>query len=152
MIFGSEQGRDGVAIEGIRFDCRIGVTEAERAMVQRVLVSLFFDRDLSAVGRSDNLGETVDYRAMTQEVVAIGSASKVKLLEALGSRIGRGILRRFPAVRSVRVMVRKPGTPGNVEAVAVFSTFRRAANAETARQTARPSTARRRTRSARRRK
>src|SRR5262249_54071445 len=119
-------------------------------MLQRVLVSLFFDRDLSAAGRSDDLRETVDYRAVTQEVVAIGSASKVKLLEALGSRIGRGILRRFPAVRSVRVMVRKPGTPGNVEAVGVFSTFQRAANADTPSRAARSSTMRRRARDARR--
>jgi len=125
MIFGSEQGRDGVAIKDIRFDCRIGVTEAERRMFQRVLISLFFEQDLSAAGDSDDLRKTVDYRAITRAVVQIGSASRIKLLEALSSRIGKGLLRRFPTINTVRVMVRKPGTPDNVEAVATFATFRR---------------------------
>jgi dihydroneopterin aldolase len=125
VIFGGEQGLDGVGIEGIRFDCRIGVTVAERSMLQRVLVNLFFECDLLPAGRSDQLAKTVDYRAVAAAVVMVGSASRVKLLEALGFRIGTHILRRFPRIRKVRVMVRKPGTPGNVEAVGAFATFER---------------------------
>jgi 7,8-dihydroneopterin aldolase/epimerase/oxygenase len=125
MVFGGEQGRDGVGIEGIRFDCRIGVTVAERSMLQRVLVSLFFEHDLAAAGKTDVLRKTVDYRAVTAVVVDVGSKARVKLLEALGYRIGTHILQRFPSIQMVRVMVRKPGTPGNVEAVATFATFRR---------------------------
>ena len=126
MVFGVEQGRDGVGIEGIKFDCRIGVTMAERSMLQRVLVNLFFEHDLSAAGETDDLRETVDYRTVTAAVVDVGSKARVKLLEGLGYRIGQHILRRFDSIRMVRVMVRKPGTPGNVEAVATFATFRRA--------------------------
>jgi len=125
MIFGSEHGRDGVAIRNIRFDCRIGVSDAERRMYQRVLISLFFEYDLGPAGDSDDLRKTVDYRAIARAVVGIGSTSRVKLLEALSSRIGKGILRKFPKIHTVRVMVRKPGTPDNVEAVATFATYRR---------------------------
>ena len=143
MFFGAEQGRDGVAIEGIRFDTRIGVTQAERQMFQRVIVSLFFERELALAGTTDELRHTVDYRAVADVVMSIGAASRVKLIETLAWAIGSGLLEKFRDIHAVRVMLRKPGTPGNVEAVGVFISVRRDALEAAGSRRARPSGKRR---------
>ena len=99
---------DRLRIEGLAFECIIGVTERERRMKQDILVTVEVGLDLSRVGLSDSIQDTVDYREISRRVIAAGEASSFQLIEALATHLGRTILQEFPRVQVARVEVEKP--------------------------------------------
>ncbi len=101
---------DKIAVQGIQFFARHGVTPAEREVGQRFVVDVELRLDLTRAGASDRLEDTVNYVAVHDLVQAIGRGAPVSLLEALAERIARAALQRFgPA--EVTVRVRKPAPP-----------------------------------------
>ncbi|HXJ81294.1 MAG TPA: dihydroneopterin aldolase [Candidatus Methylomirabilis sp.] len=98
-----------LVIEGIRFQCIIGVGERERESPQEIVAGLHVKVDVEKVAASDSIGDTVDYRALTQRVIAAGTSSRFRLVEALAAHLVRIILDEFPGVQEVRVEMEKPG-------------------------------------------
>lgn len=84
-----------------------GYLEAERRLGQRFLVDLWVEVD-DAASSSDDIDQTVDYRHLAELVREVFAGPERLLLEALAGAVADGILERFPAVKSVRVRVRKP--------------------------------------------
>jgi dihydroneopterin aldolase len=84
-----------------------GYLEAERRVGQRFLVDLWVDADDAAVA-SDDIDDTVDYRQLAELVRGVFAGPERLLLEGLAGAVVDGVLDRFPAIRSVRVRVRKP--------------------------------------------
>ena len=99
---------DKVYVRELVLSCRIGVTEAERAEKQRVIVDLTLELDLSQAGKSDRLQDTLDYRLVQRQVTDLVAGSSFCLLERLAQAIADLCL-GFPRVRAVRVRVDKPG-------------------------------------------
>lgn len=116
---------DRLRIEGLAFKCVIGVTERERRMKQDILVTVEVGLDLSRVGLSDSIQDTVDYREISRRVVAAGEASSFQLIETLAAHLGRTILEDFPRVEAVRVEVEKPGALSAAKAVRAIVVARR---------------------------
>lgn len=110
---------DKLFLEDVRFYGRHGVTRAEQTVGAWFSVDVELTLDLSAAGRTDSLGETVDYGLVARRVVEIGTRDRVNLLERLASLVAEALLRELPA-QEVRVRVRKltppleglTGTPG----------------------------------------
>lgn len=98
-----------LCIEGLGFQCVIGVTERERQVKQDIVVNLELKIDFSKVSVSDSITDTVDYREISKRVVAAGEASSFQLVETLAAHLCRTILDEFPNVQAVRVEVEKPG-------------------------------------------
>ena len=98
---------DVILLEGIQVPAALGVTAAERRMRRPVLLDLEVTRDLRAAGRSDRIGHTIHYKRIFEIVEDVASNQEHKLVEALGDRIARAVLTRFPA-EAVTVTVRKP--------------------------------------------
>jgi dihydroneopterin aldolase len=67
--------------------------------------------DLASAAETDSLARTVDYEKVYGFVRKTIVENKFFLLEALASRIARGILREFTQVESVVVRMRKPHPP-----------------------------------------
>lgn len=101
---------DRILIHGIQFYGHHGVREEERKLGQRFLVNVELGLDLSAAGRPDEFGATVDYEQVHALVVEIGTREQFRLLEALAERIASAILEQFP-VRQVTVRATKPSPP-----------------------------------------
>lgn len=119
---------DQIALRGMRFAGRHGVTLEERAAPQPIEVDLLMYLDLSRPAASDELADTLDYAAAFEMVRAIVEGKSFRLLEALAAAIARSALHAFE-VDEVEVAVRKQRAPLPGELDSVEIRIRRARTA-----------------------
>lgn len=74
---------------------QIGVTDAERAKPQRLLISVEMDYDFSAAAQNDRLDRTINYFDVAQELLKYGEGRNWKLLEKLTANVADLIMNRF---------------------------------------------------------
>lgn len=96
-----------VSLTGLQAFGRHGVHAAETELGQRFTVDLTLTLSDSRATASDALGDTVDYAALADAVVAIVSGSPVALLERLAGLIADRALAEA-GVAGVSVTVHKP--------------------------------------------
>lgn len=99
---------DRTIIGDLRARCIIGVYDEERREKQDVVINLVLFSDLAAAGRSDDIADAVDYRAVKKKVLALVEGSSYRLVEALAEAIADSCL-GHPGVKQVQVRVDKPG-------------------------------------------
>ena len=99
---------DRIVIRDLRARCVLGLSEEERREKQDVVVQLVLFADLRRAGHSDQVADTVDYRALKKRVLALVEGSHFNLVEALAEAIAGACLEE-PRVARVRVQVDKPG-------------------------------------------
>ncbi len=111
---------DTIVISGLRAKTHIGVTDEEKAQPQEVVVDVHLGTDLRSPGRSDSLGDTVDYAQATKVIAEITESSRANLLEHLAERVADGLL-ALAGVEWVSVEIAKDPPPvgENVQNVAV---------------------------------
>jgi dihydroneopterin aldolase len=84
----------------------IGVSDAERAQPQRLLLTVKLESDLCAAAKSDSIADTIDYFAVTQQLLKLGDGKSWKLIEKLAADIADTILSEFKP-QNVSVEVKK---------------------------------------------
>ena len=84
---------DRILIQDLLVRCIIGVNEDERHQKQDVVINLTLTADLSKAGKSDRFEDTVDYRAIKKQVMALAENSQFHLIEALAEAIAALCLR-----------------------------------------------------------
>lgn len=99
---------DQILIKDLRFRCIVGVYEDERREKQDVVAQLTLDVDLRKAGRTDDLADTVDYKALKKEILAMAERSQFQLVEALAQRIADICLKRRQVSRVI-IAIEKPG-------------------------------------------
>lgn len=109
---------DRIRIDDLRFRCIIGVNDHERHAKQDVSVSLCLHLDLHTPARTDNLDDTLDYKALKDQIRDFVQASDFLLIERLAQGIA-DICLRSPMVERVSVRVEKPGALTLARTVAV---------------------------------
>lgn len=114
----AEKPLDQIHIRDLRVRCIIGVYPEERGERQDVNIQITLYADLAAAGRSDDLADTVDYKALKQQVVAMVEGSSFLLVERLAEAIAELCLAQ-PRVQRARVIVEKPGALRFARTVAV---------------------------------
>ena len=117
---------DRIVINDLLVRGVIGVNDWERESKQDVLVNITLFTDLTRAGRSDDVADSVNYRTITKQVIALVESAERLTLEALATDIARICLRLSsaplaagvpptagvpPAAGALRVRVRveKPG-------------------------------------------
>ena len=90
----------------------MGVTEEERDTAQDLFVDVSLHLDLDVAGKTDDLGDTVDYEAVCAAVEEVVHARAFHLIEAVAQKVADTVLERF-TVREVDVRVEKPGALGH---------------------------------------
>lgn len=103
----SDAAGDRIYIRDLTLGCIIGVYPAERLTKQDVTINITLYADLRKAGQTDALEDTVDYKAIKQQVMAMVEASAFQLVEALAERIA-AICLESPLVRRAKVLVEKP--------------------------------------------
>jgi len=88
----------------------VGVTEDERAMPQRLLLSLDMEFDFSSAALSGRIGRTIDYFAVSQRLLKLGENRKWKLIESVATDIADKIILEFRP-QNVTVEVKKFAIP-----------------------------------------
>jgi dihydroneopterin aldolase len=102
---------DRIELRGLRLVGRVGVLDLERAQGQPLELDLDLAVDLRAAGASDDLGDTVDYGAVCDRVLATVGERHVDLLEHLASRVAEAVLKHDDRITAVTVAVRKLRPP-----------------------------------------
>jgi len=87
---------DSVFVRGLEFEGNHGYTAAERRGTRRFRVNLTLNLSLAAAAATDRISDTVDYWKVSEIVVALGTKSTYKLLEALAGAIGAKIQELYP--------------------------------------------------------
>lgn len=117
---------DHVQIEGLKVFGYHGVNRDEREHGQEFIVDIDAEVDLKDAGRSDLLGQTLDYSSVIKEVNRIVSVERFTLIEALAHRIAESVL-EHDLVKAVTVKVTKPSPPIDEELDGVSVKIRRRA-------------------------
>ncbi|MBZ5639900.1 MAG: dihydroneopterin aldolase [Acidobacteriia bacterium] len=111
---------DRIFIEGIKFHGYHGLTRLERQIGVRLAVDVSLEVDLSRSGRSDRVGDTIDYRKVHARVLEVGRGRSHKLLESFALTLMDSLFAEFPMERIVvRVRKETPVLDGIVDSVGV---------------------------------
>lgn len=109
---------DTIHIRDLRLRTTIGVAEWERKARQDLIINVAMHCDQRKAGQSDELADTVDYKAIRDDLVAFVEASEFQLLEALAQAIADHVL-AAPGVEAVDITIDKPGALRFADSVAV---------------------------------
>ena len=99
---------DQIEIKDLLLRTIIGTTEQERRDRQDVLINLVLETDTRAAGLSDDINDTVNYRALNKRLMAHVEGHTFNLVEKLAEDVAALCLAE-PRLRRVRVTVEKPG-------------------------------------------
>lgn len=99
---------DRIFIRDLALRCIIGIYPDERREKQDIIVNVEMHCDLRAAGRSDDLDDTVDYKAVKKAVLELVEQSRFQLIESLAERIA-DIALGNEKVEKVVVTIDKPG-------------------------------------------
>ena len=85
---------------------QVGVPDEERAAPQRLLLTVEMEQDFTDAAAGDDLRKTVDYFAVSQDLLQFGESRSWKLIEKLAVDICEHVLGKFHP-ESVTVEVKK---------------------------------------------
>jgi dihydroneopterin aldolase/D-erythro-7,8-dihydroneopterin triphosphate epimerase len=109
---------DTIIIRNLRLRCIIGIQAWERHTRQDVRINIRLWVDLIRAGASDVIDDTVNYRTLTKQIVAMTESSSFQLVEALAEAIA-AICLTDSRVHRTRVRVDKPGALRFADSVGV---------------------------------
>jgi FolB domain-containing protein len=109
---------DRIVIEDLLLRCIVGVNPDERTKERDVVLRVTLELDLRRVGGSDDLADTVDYKALKGDIRSLVEGSRYLLIEKLAHEVARLCLSRRGVQRTV-VRVEKPGALRFARTVAV---------------------------------
>lgn len=99
---------DTIFLRDLRVETIIGIYDWERTARQTVALDLEMAWDAARAAASDDIADTLDYKAVAKRMIAFIEASEFQLIETLAERIA-AIVREEFGVSWVRVTVHKPG-------------------------------------------
>ncbi len=109
---------DKIHIQDLRLRGMIGVADWEKKARQDIVINLTLEHDQAAAAASDDVADTVDYRAIRDRIVAYVESTPHELLESLAEHLAAMVL-EDPQVQAVRVRVDKPAALRFADSVAV---------------------------------
>ena len=109
---------DKVFIEGLEIDALIGIYGWERRIRQVLVFDLEMGFDNRVPAASDEIADTLDYKAVSKRLIAYVGASSFGLVDSLAER-GAAIIREEFGVPWVRLKLSKPGAVTGSRAVGV---------------------------------
>jgi len=112
-------GMDRVLIEGLEVRTVIGIYDWEREIRQSVRLDLEMVWDISKAAASDDIADTLDYKAVSKRLIAFVEASSFGLIESLAEHCADIVLNEF-GVPWLRLKMSKPGAVRGSENVAVL--------------------------------
>ena len=101
---------DEITLTGLRANAFHGVFEEERRTGQVFIIDVTVYLDLRAAASSDDLGRTIHYGELAEQVVSAVESDPVDLIETVAERVA-GVVLAHEAAQHVRVTVHKPSAP-----------------------------------------
>jgi dihydroneopterin aldolase len=111
--------KDIVFIEDLRIQTVIGVFDWEREITQTISLDLQMAFDISRAAASDDIVDTLDYKAVSKRLIQFVEGSEFQLVEALAEHCANIVLNEFP-VTWLHLKLSKPGAVRGSSAVGVI--------------------------------
>lgn len=109
---------DIVFISELKVDAIIGVYDWERTMHQTLLFDVEMAWDISPAAAADDIDKALDYKAVSDRIVAFVEGSEFALLEALAEQLCH-LLRQEFGIPWLRLRISKPGAVPQAKQVGV---------------------------------
>ena len=99
---------DIIFLHGLKIDATIGIWDWEKAIKQTIVIDLDMGADLRKAAASDDVEDTLNYKAVAKRLQQFVGDSSFELVETLAEKIAEIVLAEFD-VPWVRVKLNKPG-------------------------------------------
>lgn len=99
---------DIIYLHGLKIDATIGIWDWEKAIKQTVVIDLDMGADIRKAAASDDVKDTLNYKAVAKRLQQFVGDSSFELVETLAEKIAEIVLSEFD-VPWVRVKLNKPG-------------------------------------------
>lgn len=98
---------DTIFLRDLRIRTIVGIWEWERRLPQVVSIDLDMAADIRRAAATDDIKDTLDYKAVSRRIKAFVADSRFNLIETMAEQIAAIIIDEF-GVPWVRVAVHKP--------------------------------------------
>jgi dihydroneopterin aldolase len=117
-----------IFVEHLEFVGHHGVYEEERREGRRFAADLSVDVNRPAGARTDDIEDTLDYRALADVILEVGEGPSRHLIERLASEMLDRLFEEYAAIRAAELTLRKyaTGVPGAPDSVGITVTRQRA--------------------------
>lgn len=95
-----------ITIADLEVFYRVGVTDAERAQPQRLLLTLEMQADIASAAQTDQIERTINYQEVVNRLLQFGENRSWNLIETLASNIADFVLAEYRP-HSVAIEVKK---------------------------------------------
>lgn len=102
---------DRITIEGMEFFGYHGALPEEGRLGQRFIIDLVLQLSLQQAGQNDDLGQSINYAEVYQQVRELAEGKPVRTIEALAEKIASDLKTKYSKLERVIVTVHKPGAP-----------------------------------------
>lgn len=110
---------DIIYLRDLRIDTIIGIYDWERRMKQTIIIDLEMATDIRKAANSDNIDDTLNYKAVAKRLLSYVGDSEFELVEALAEKIAEIIMTEFN-VPWLRLSLNKKGAVRYVRDVGVI--------------------------------
>ena len=110
---------DIVYIRELEIQTVIGIYDWEREIRQTVSLDLDMATDIRAAAQTEDIANTLDYKAVSKRLIAFIEAAEFQLIETLAEHVAGIVLSEFP-VTWLRLRVGKPGAVTGARDVGVI--------------------------------
>jgi 7,8-dihydroneopterin aldolase/epimerase/oxygenase len=110
---------DKVFIEALEIECVIGIYDWERKIKQPIVLDIEMAFDNRPPAASDNIEDTLDYKAVSKRLIQFVSESSYGLVEKLAEECCKIIIEEFK-VKHVKFKLSKVGAVRGAKAVGVM--------------------------------
>lgn len=109
---------DIIYLRDLQVDAVIGVWEWERRIRQTLVLNLELGADITAAGNTDDLSDTVDYKAVSDRVIEYTRSTDFQLVESLAEKISDLIQKEF-CIKWLKLTISKRGVLPEVYEVGI---------------------------------
>lgn len=99
---------DIIFLRGLSIETVIGIYDWERTIKQTVILDLDMAADIRKAAASDDIADTLDYKAVSKRVISFVEESEFFLVETLAEKVTQIIIEEF-GVPWVRLTLNKKG-------------------------------------------
>lgn len=110
---------DIIYLKDLRIDTIIGVYDWERRTRQTIILDIEIGTDISKAARSDDISDTLNYKAVAKRLISFVENSEFQLVETLAEHIADILLKDFD-IPWLRLTVNKQGAVRGVRDVGVI--------------------------------
>lgn len=125
IVWGANNNRrrknkmDIIYLNDLRIDTIIGIYDWERRVKQTISLDLEMASDIRKAASSDDIEDTLNYKAVAKRLISFVESSEFQLVETLAERITEIVLNEFQ-VPWVRLRLNKQGAVRGARDVGVI--------------------------------